>query len=486
MAWGTRDATWGGGGTGSTSVRETTTTPTTARRLWSDDISDDGDMVNDEDDGGDGGEAYEGDATWQADPRQLRAEFEDLARAARDMERRGAHGSALETLRQARDDAERRWREAKPPAPLPKRLEWAEAKLHKAQASLSRERIELDRIEEEYDARRAEQCKRIEEAEAWYKWRKHQLEQVHQEAAELAPGGRNSEPAEGGAGQVARRIRGHVLPEMQAILEELQEGTSLRERMALLVAGLADAESQLGVHASQGGTAHYEMYDGDSQEGGWGGHHQDGEDGDDGDQMGDGDGYGGGDAGRSTTWRPEGAGRWSKARTEARAGADVAPTGQAHNHTQRDDRRGDGGGAATANGDDDKTSGNGAALRDDGDGETGERAGKHRRRDAGAEGNEDARRDEDARRAQELRRQIEDATAAQTRSFNEGRGGFGSEAALSAAAQRFVMDVQRAQAQAHEMGIEPLASDGRSLLELTPAELRQWVEERLEGERMQD
>ncbi len=475
-----------GGGTGPTCARETTTAPTTARRLWSDDASDDGDVADEEADGDEGGGEGEGDAMWQADPRQLRAEFEDLARAARDMERRGTRGSALDTLRQARDDAERRWREAKPPAPLPKRLEWAEAKLHKAQASLSRERIELDRMDEEYDARRAEQCRRIEEAEGWYKWRKHQLEQVHQEAAELAPGGRDREPAEGGAGQVSRRIRGHVLPEMQAILEELQEGTPLRERMALLVAGLADAESQLGGHAGQGATAHYDMYDGDSQEDGLGGHHQEGEDGDDSDQMGDGYEYGGG-AGRSTTWRPEGPGRWSKARTtEARTGTNEAPPGQAHNHTQRDDSRGSGGGAAAATDDGDKTSGTDAAQRNDGDGETGERAGKHRRRDTGAESNEGARREDDARRAQELRKQIEEATAAQTRSFHEGRGGFGSEAALSAAAQRFVMDVQRAQAQAHEMGVEPLASDGRSLLELTPAELRQWVEEHRESESMQD
>ncbi len=475
-----------GGETGPTDMRAGTTAPTTARRLWSDDISDDEHMVDDEADGDEGGGEGEGDTRWQADPRQLRAEFEDLARATRDMEKRGTCGSALDTLRQARDDAERRWREAKPPAPLPKRLEWAEAKLHKAQASLSRERIELDRIDDEYEARRAEQCRRIEEAEGWYKWRKHQLEQVHQEAAGLAPGGRDREAADAGAGQVSRRIRGHVLPGMQAILEELQEGTSLHERMALLVAGLADAESQLGAQAGQGGTTHYEMYEGDSQEDEWGGHHQGCDDDDEDGRLGDGGDDSGG-AGRPATWRPEGPGRWSKARTtEARAGTSGAPTGQAHAHTQRNEGEGSGSGAATTTEDDGKTSGTDATRRVDSDGDTGERAGKHRRRDTGAENDEEMRREDDARRAQELRKQIEDAAAAQTQSYLEGRGGFGSEAALSAAAQRFVLDVQRAQAQAHEMGIAPVANDGRSLLELTPTELRQWVEERLENERMQD
>ncbi len=54
------------------------------------------------------------------------------------------------------------------------------------------------------------------------------------------------------------------------------------------------------------------------------------------------------------------------------------------------------------------------------------------------------------------------------------------------AAQKFVLDVQRAQAQAGELGIEPRADDGRTLLELSPMELKQWVEEHLDGDSMQD
>ncbi len=474
----------GGEETAPTDMRDDATTHATARRLWSDDISDDGGLVDDAE-GGDGEErGEEGGADWQADPRQLRAEYEDLARATRDMERRGTCGTALGTLRQARDDAERRWREAKPPAPLPRRLEWAEAKLHRAQAALSRERIELDRMDDEYEARRAEQCRRIAEAESWYAWRKQQLEQVHQEAAGLASGGGGKGPAGGGAEQMSRRIRGQVLPEMQAIMEELQEGTNLRERMALLVAGLADAEAHLGARAEDEGAAHYEMYEGDSHDGGWEDHHQGCADGDGDDRMDNCDGCGG-DTGRPANWRPEGPGRWSKAgTTQARAGLDGNTTQQTS--PQRSDVRGGDGGAATAADGAERANGGVAARRSDGDDDTGERAGKHRRREAGAEDAEAMRVEDDARRAQELRRQIDDAAAAQTRSYQEGRGGFGSEAALSAAARRFVLDVQRAQAQANEMGIEPRTSDGRPLLELSPAELGKWVEEHLEGGRMQD
>ncbi len=88
----------------------------------------------------------------------------------------------------------------------------------------------------------------------------------------------------------------------------------------------------------------------------------------------------------------------------------------------------------------------------------------------------------DARRAEELQRQLESATAAQELSYSQGKGGFGSEAALSVAAQGFVLEVQRAQARANEMGVEPRAQDGRTLLELAPAELSLWIQENLEGD----
>ncbi len=99
---------------------------------------------------------------------------------------------------------------------------------------------------------------------------------------------------------------------------------------------------------------------------------------------------------------------------------------------------------------------------------------------------EEARLAADAKRAEELHRQLQIASAAQEQSYREGGGGFGSEAALSVAAQKFVLDVQRAQAQANEMGVEPRARDGRPLLQLSPAELRQWCDEHLEGDGMQE
>ncbi len=129
-----------------------------------------------------------------------------------------------------------------------------------------------------------------------------------------------------------------------------------------------------------------------------------------------------------------------------------------------------------------------ATARDEGDQDdpAAARSSKHRRRQTEAEATEEERRASDAKRAQELREQLQEAAAAQEQSYQEGMGGFGSQVALSWAAQKFVLDVQRAQAQASELGIEPRATDGRTLLQLSPMELGQWIEENLEAEAMRD
>ncbi len=460
-----------------------------ARRRWSDEDSEDEDWAGDgdcDDDCGGGDEDGYGDET--PDPRQLRATYEEYARAVRDMERKGSYGPAVDTLRQARDAAEGAWRQAKSPAPLPRRLEWAETKLRKAQSALTRVRLELDRFDEETDRRRADLLARIQEAEGWYSWRQRQLDDIHDEAAERAPGRRCGGPSSDGANEVRESLRGHVLPEMQAILEEVQEGSAVHERLALLVAGLADAEAKLGAAREEDGPPHYDIWDGDSHDEGWQEGHHSTTEGTGGREQDRGSGDDNGNARPAAEWRSEGPGRWSRA-DAARKGAQQAQSSgaaaSAETSPNQDAGSGKGGGrrrqedapASADNGTSPSGKGMGHGSGDD-DGT--ERAGKHRRRQTDAEDKEDARAAADAKRAEELHRQLQMATAVQEQSYREGGGGFGSEAALSAAAQKFVHDVQRAQAQAHELGVEPCAEDGRALLQLSPTELRQWVEKHLE------
>ncbi len=479
----------GDGATAATGGLDQRTYAAVARRRWSDDNDSDADDAEDQEDAdeanghgdGDGGNAG-------TDPAALRAAFEVHAKAARELERKGNFGPALATLQAARDEAERRWREAKPPAPLSKRLEWADGKLRRAQAALTRARQELDAFDEDVDRRRAEICERIQVAEQWYQWRKQQLDDVHEEAAECAPGRRGGASGVGGEGtkEIRRRIRAQMLPEMQAILEEVPEGSGLHERLSLFAAGLADAEANLGEWQSQECPTTYHMDDDDTHDDWSEGAHDDAEGMED-HERGAEEGARTGGAGG---WRSEGASRWTRADTQ-RAGdqrqrLDAAAAGDMGGPTQGGAAQGTGSASAEA-----AAGGGGASTvrvaecAETDEGESA-RAGKHRRCHTSADREQEERAAADTRRADELRRQLAQATAAQERSFQEGKGGFGSQAALSAAAQGFVLQVQKAQTRASEMGVEPVTKDGRTLLELSPAELAQWESDNLAGGQMRD
>ncbi len=109
-----------------------------------------------------------------------------------------------------------------------------------------------------------------------------------------------------------KRIRGQMLPETQAILEEIQEGTALHGRLALVVADLADAETKLGARQDDGGAVQYNMCEGDSYDGDWDtqGLGQQDDAGEDHQWEGPEDGQ---RSGRPAGWKPEGPGRWTRA-----------------------------------------------------------------------------------------------------------------------------------------------------------------------------
>ncbi len=436
-------------------------------RRWSDEDSD-------EEVEADGDEADEGDEVEDqarvaddGDPARLRATFEEHARAVREMERKGGFGPALATMRNARDAAEAAWRQTKAPAPLPKRLQWAEAKLHKAQAALTRERLALDAFDEETERRRDQHCARIREAEEWLRWRQQQLDDIHSEVGERAPNRGNGRSSEAGA-KVRQRLRGQVLPEIQAILEKMQDGTDIHERLTLVAAGLADAERQLDDDGCDDGVQHFDMHDGDDH---WDGDcdHDDAlsdvgdEDERTHERGGDADG---GKGGRSAEWRPEGPGRWTRAGATSAAAAAKSDTCTSDANGTRIEA---GGALARARASD-------SAVEDLGeeDAQPAERSAKHRRCRSDAE----VRQEEDARRARELHQQHQQAEAAQRESFEAGKGGFGSDVALSLAAQKFVLEVQEARTKAMAKGIDPHVN-GKDLIQLTPAELQAWVQEKL-------
>ncbi len=181
---------------------------------------------DDYEDDGDDGQAPTGRA-----PHELKASYDELARAVRNLERRDGFpqgGTAIQALKAARDKAEREWRDAKAPAPLPARLGRAEGKLEKAQAALTRARLAVDNLDAEYERRREELCARVQEAESWYRWRQEQVDALHEEAADRVP--RRQEGAAAGGGEVKEKIRAQLLPEVQAIMEHLEGNPEVLER----------------------------------------------------------------------------------------------------------------------------------------------------------------------------------------------------------------------------------------------------------------
>ncbi len=480
------------GGEGAHQQQTTGGGATNLRRRWSDEASDDDDGLDDDaaDDDEDNDDRAADDGV--VDPKQLRAAYEEHVRAVRDMERRGGYGPALETLRRARDAAEGAWRGAKEPAPLPRRLAWAEAKLQKAEAALTRARYALDEFDADMEKQREILCARVREADEWYRWRQCQLDDVHAEAGERATG-RNGGQENVAGEEVRQRIRGHMLPEVQAILEELQDGTAVHERLTLLAASLADAEQKLvgGDHGD--GVQRFDMGDDDM----WDGDEGIGDDGcaTDGQETtrrtttaharnGD---------GKPAVWKPEGPGRWS------RKGVDSDARSEWHGAEPRDSgtsassgytrTAGPGAEGLTAGsgatelgngGEARQASAVGGAAGHGGEEEQAEeRSAKHRRRATELE----ARLESDAKRAMELQQQQSQAVAAQKESFEAGAGGFGSGVALSLAAQRYAQEVQKAQKRAYEKGIEPRA-DGKDLIQLTPMELQSWIEANLGGDEL--
>ncbi len=465
-----------------------------ARQRWSDVESDDGEDEDMDDDGGDAYDEEEAEAADEAaavedDPRRLRANFEELSKAVRNLERRGGfaqEGTAMRALRDARDRAEAAWRAAKTPAPLPTRMAWAEAKLAKAATALTRARYAVEEFDAECQRQREALCQKVEEADAWHKWRQQQVDDLHREAADRAPSRRRVLEIGGGA-EVREKIRGQLLPELQSIMEHVEGNPEILEKLSMLAAGLVDAETRLEASPSDTATETYNMAEGDSEDNSCGtAANGDAGKGGAGGPQGKACTDHGGGKGKTSEWRSDGPGRWTRAAAASKAGGtshEAAPQAAAEGVASQAGcvpetggvlDTGTRGAGADGHGQGGKA---GDAPADDGD-ENGKPP-KHRRRETDEDARCGAREASDRKRAEELRAQQDAAAAAQIESYNAGAGGFGSEVALSLAAQKFVVEVQAVQRRAARQGVEPRTEDGRALLELTPMELQRWAEANL-------
>ncbi len=202
----------------------------------------DNDYDEQEDNGqADGGGNGEGDGGEGVPEAELRRQWLAHCAAVRSLEREGQHDAVLNAVRAQRDAAERRWKAAKQPPPLHKRLRWAEADLRSAQAKEEARRQELA-------AHLQQAANKTKELEGRLEVDMARTSRKRQALAALQGEGRLVEcPAVERAARLAvTGIGTDIAPALAAIIEQLGErDEGLRQGLQLLSTSLGRVEGAL-------------------------------------------------------------------------------------------------------------------------------------------------------------------------------------------------------------------------------------------------
>jgi DNA-binding MarR family transcriptional regulator len=188
----------------------------------------DGDL-GDDDDAGDA----------EPTPAELRRHWDDAAQAVRHLERRGGPKmpeAVLEAARRHRDEAERRWRAAKPAHPIGRRIRWA---AEAVEAAMEKQRVhkeELVEFEENTARRRGELLERQAADDERVARKQRELDDLRAEAGptsvEEAAGARAMEvtrqtrPTMWATRAALEGIQADVGPALERAVEALPEGSA--------------------------------------------------------------------------------------------------------------------------------------------------------------------------------------------------------------------------------------------------------------------
>ncbi len=174
---------------------------------------------------------------------------------------------------EARDTAERTWRDAKDPAPAAVRLARAQAKLDRAIDIQSESRQALMEYEEEHRQKLAALRARLDEDGARVRHRRQQLEAVQEEVGAEGLGARARERQSEAARRVHSSLCGTVAPTIAALIEQLDSSTPAWTVLNGLLGTLSESKSALeGAFNTAPGTQRYDIADGagaDGEEGEW-------------------------------------------------------------------------------------------------------------------------------------------------------------------------------------------------------------------------
>ncbi len=152
---------------------------------------------------------------------------------------------AIERARADRDEAEKRWKAAKTPHPLHKRVRWAQAELRDAEIKEAAHRAELDDHLLNAERRTKELRDRLTIDEARTQRKREALERLHEEGA------RRPQPAAArAAATAATGIATDIAPTLLAAIERLgtplgEDADAMRRELQLVAVSLSRVEEVL-------------------------------------------------------------------------------------------------------------------------------------------------------------------------------------------------------------------------------------------------
>ncbi len=199
-----------------------------------------------------GADCAEGDGDGEVEdaptPAQLRRRWQEEIAVVKRLGQQGlpADHPALAAACQARDSAERAWREAKDPTPLSVRLSRAQSKVDRAIALQADTRAAIQKLEAEYKAqlavleqKMAEDCDRV-------RMRRQQLEEVQ---AEAGAGGGGSGGVNRAGVDAARKVHSamcnEMAPAVAALVEQVDSNSPAWQVLNGLLCQLATSQHEL-------------------------------------------------------------------------------------------------------------------------------------------------------------------------------------------------------------------------------------------------
>ncbi len=437
------------------------------------DVGDD-DEMGDDDAGGEtsrepaaaGADGEEGDGDGEAEdvptPAQLRRRWQEEIAVVKHLGQQGlpADHPALVAACQARDSAERAWREAKDPTPLSVRLSRAQAKVDRAIALQADTRSAMQKLEAEYKAQLAVLEEKMAEDRDRVQLRRQQLEEVQAEAgAGVGAGDGGHRAGMAAAQKVHSAMCNEMAPAIAALVEQVDSDSPAWQILNGLLCQLATSQHELqqafqpqGSNGQQqqrqqqqqqqqrpctydigDGRPNDQRADGEGSEwseshdlrghagtgasdDGWGSWSYPPRDGEQDQSMGSGEWWDEPHWKTKTRWHPSGYGQWTR--------SSWADSWEEENH-------------------------------DEGDGDAEQGAAKHRRTHAPTP--------------------APASEAAETAVASGATSGGDAEAAAAARLRHYNERVAAIVARAIELGIQPLTDEGEELQILSPGQLDEWV-----------